>query len=135
MPHKRNRFKYKQVAQALVTRDNVVRAPSYVFPADRVNKAPGMSEEEKREVLSIIEQRYDSAREETDRIAAKMEKWEKQNNGEWQDPTMQMDQEKIFLPKTREEVQIAYSYILQLVSQLNPLVVMQPMVSSVAASN
>lgn len=134
MPH-RHANRYRKVAQALVTTEQAVRAPSHAFPADRVNKVPTMDEEEKREVLSIIEQRYDSAREVTDAIAAKMEKWEKQYNAEWQDPVTALDDEKIFLPKTREEVQIAYSYILQLVSQLNPLVTMQPMVSSIAASD
>ena len=135
MPHKRNRNKYKKIAQALVTTEQVAQAPSYVFAPDRINKVPKMDEDDKREVLSIIFQRYDSARDVTDAIAAKMENWEKQYNAEWQDPATAKAEDKIYLPKTREEVQIAYSYILQLVSQLNPLVVMQPMVSSVAASN
>lgn len=133
MPH-RHSNRYKKVARALVTTDNVVRAPSYVFGADRVNKVPKMPDEEKLEVLSIIEQRYDSAREVTDAIAIKMEQWEKQYSAQFRDPIAALDEEKIYLPKTREEVQIAYSYILQLVSQLNPLVIMQPMVSSIAAS-
>ena len=136
MAHKRRpRFKERsKAADMLVTTDNVVRVPAEVFLGDdRANIVPRMSLEEKMEVVSIITSRRDSARETTDEIAAKMDKWDKQYNGEWLSP--EIDDEKIYLPKTREQVDVIKAYILLLVSQLDPLVVMMPEVSSIWASD
>ena len=128
--HKPRRMKAERM---LVTTENVVRAPRSVFAGDdRANLVPGMSEEEKSAVVSIVTSRHGTAREQTEKIAAKMDKWEKQYNGEWQSP--EIDDEKIFLPKTREQVQVIYAYIMLLVSQLDPLVTMRPQVSSIWAS-
>src|SRR3990167_3211548 len=132
MPH-RHKPRRNKTERMLITTDNVVRMPRSVFSGnDRANLVRGMSEEDKMRAVSIITSRRETAREQTDLIAAKMDKWEKQYNGEWQSPTI--DDEKIFLPKTREQVQVIYAYIMLLVSQLDPLVTMRPQVSSIWAS-
>src|SRR3990167_9236268 len=133
MPH-RHSPRRKKTERMLVTTDNVVQASASVFPGDdRINLAGKLSVDEKAAILSIITSRRDTAREQTDVIAAKMDKWEKQYKGEWQDSSI--DDEKIFLPKTREQVQVIYAYIMLLVSQLDPIVTMRPMVTSLWASN
>lgn len=133
MPH-RHKPRRNKAERMLVTTENVVRVPRSVFPgADRVNMVPRMDFSKKQEVTSIIDARYQTARQQTDKIAAQMEKEDKQYNAEWQDPSI--DDEKIFLPKTREFVQTVYAYVMLLVSQLDPLVTMQPQVSSIWASN
>ena len=133
MPHRHSRRRNK-TERMLVTTDNVVRVPTSVFrDDDRINLAPKMSLEEKINALSIITSRRDTAREQTDAIAAKMDKWEKQYAGEWQNP--EIDDERIYLPKTREQVQVIFAYIMLLVSQLDPIVTMRPMVTSLQASN
>jgi len=122
-----------KAAKMLITRDNVIRVPRTAFASDRENMVPRMTEDAKLEARSMIEDRYAAASDTTDKIAAKMDKWQRQYDGEWQDGTL-ADDEKIYLPKTREQVQVVRAYILQLVSQLNPLVTMQPMVTSIWAS-
>ena len=132
MPH-RHKPKWMKKAQALVTTDNVVRVPSSVMPGDRANLVRDMDANEKAEITSIVLSRYESARQTTEDIAAKEDQWDKQYHAQWQDPTV--SDEAIFLPKTREQVQIVYAYIMLLVSQLKPMVTMMPMVSSIWASN
>ena len=131
MPHRR-KPKWLKKAQALVTTDNVVRVPKSVMPGDRQNLVPGMDENEKAECISIIQARFESARQTTEEIAANEDKWDKQYHAKWQDPSV--DADSIFLPKTREQVQVVYSYLLLLVSQLAPIVTMTPMVTSLWAS-
>lgn len=120
-------------AEALVSTDNVVRVPKSVMPGDRQNMVPGMSESEIAEITTVITNRFETARQTTEDIAAKESNWDKQYNGEFQDPSV--SPEATFLPKTREQVQVVYSYLMLLVSQLSPIVTMAPMVTSVWASN
>ena len=122
-----------KAAKMLITRDNVIRVPKSVFQSDRENLVPRMSNDAVTEVRGMICDREMAARDVTNSIATKMDKWDRQYNAEWQDGTV-ADDEKIFLPKTREQVQVIRAYIMLLVSQLNPLVTMQPMVTSVWAS-
>lgn len=133
MPHRPKPRKSK-TERMLVTTENVVKVPRSVFPGsdDRANLVKGMNQEDKEKAVWLITSRRDSARDQTEAIAAKMEKWDKQYDGVWQDP--EVDEDTIFLPKTREQFQVVYAYILTLVSQLNPLVTMQPQVSSIWAS-
>lgn len=132
MPH-RPKPKWFKKAQALVTTDNVVKVPTSVMPGDRANLVPGMDDNEIAEITTIIASRHESARQTTEDFAEKEKNWDKQYNAEWQDPSI--SDEAIFLPKTREQVTTVYSYIMLLVSQLNPLVTMTPMVTSIWASN
>jgi len=122
-----------KAAKMLVTRDNVIRVPSYAYTNDRENIVSRMAFDAVQEVKTMIDDRYAAARDTTEAVAAKMDKWDRQYNGEWQDGT-DADDERIYLPKTREQVQVVRAYIMMLVSQLNPIVTMQPMVSSIWAS-
>ena len=134
MPHKR-RPRRNKTLDMLVTTDNVVRMPQSAFRqvAERENYVSRMTLEERVEAVNVIYNRYESARQQTEAMAEKMDKWDKQYDGIWQDPTI--DSEKIFLPKTREQVQVVYAYIMLMVSQLDPLVTMTPQVTSIWASN
>src|SRR3990167_5267318 len=95
---------------------------------DRLNLVSTMSYEAMRESIDIISNRYNSARQTTEAVAEKMANWEKQYNGEWQDQddSGESKDNRIFLTKSREQVQIVSAYIQLLVSQLNPIVTMLP---------
>jgi len=92
-----------------------------------------MTDDAKSEARSIIWQRWESARDNTDEIAAKMDKWEKQYEGEFQEA--QEEDERVFLPKTKEQIQAVHAHLVGIVSQLHPMVTMMPMVSTLSASN
>jgi hypothetical protein len=92
---------------------------------DRTNIAKRMTSGAQAEVKGIIYERYLSAKSTTDAIALKMAEWEKQYKGEWQHPKND-DDERIFIPKTREHVDRIHAYLLSLIAQLTPVVTMQP---------
>ena len=132
MAHRR-KPKWLKQAQALVTTNNVVRVPKSVMPGDRDNQVQQMDENDKAEIVTVITNRFETARQTTEDIITKEMEWDKQYHGKWNDPTI--SDEAIFLPKTREQFQTVYAYLMLLVSQLQPIVTMQPMVSTIYASN
>ena len=132
MPHK-HKIRRNKAVKMLITRDNVINVPREFFVSDRENMVPRLTEDAMQEARTMICDRYTSARQTTEAMAIKMDKWDKQYLAEWDGKIA--DDEKIYLPKTREQVQVIKAYILNLVSQLDPLVTMQPMVSSIWASN
>ena len=91
------------------------------------NLVPVMDMTEIGEVVRIIDDRYGAAEPTTTAIAQKMEQWEKQYHGQWQDEGHE-DAEHIYLGKTREMVQIVHSFFVQLISQLPDLMTFTPMV-------
>src|SRR3990167_8004000 len=138
MPHKRKpKFLRERTKEAnlLVTNDESEKK-SYEHD-DRDNILPKMDNQSVVEVRTIIEDRWQTARDTTDKIAVKMANWEKQYNSEFQNELNDDDgiDTRIYLGKTREQVQIVSAYIQLLVSQLHPLVTFTPMVSYLAASN
>ena len=130
----RKRLRRNKLTKLLITKDIATNVPKSLFKNDRENLVKRMEDDAKLEVFSLIEDRWESARQKTDELAELMANWDKQYDGLFQDDTIDDIDEKIFLPKTREQVQAIYSYLILLVSQLNPIVTMRPMVSTVEAS-
>ena len=123
MPHKRKPRTRSKSTDRLLSADNTPRG-QYQFE-DRENQVADMNQTALAEVRSIIQDRYDTAREQTDMMAEAMNRQEKQYMSEWNNPAIDPN-EQIFLPKTRESVQTVYAYLMLLVSQLKPIVTMRP---------
>lgn len=130
MPHKRQgrQVRRKSAALRLVETSTMANEP---FFDDVDNQILSLSRNTIEEIMTIIRQRYDSAKQQTKDIAEKMNKWNMQYESEWQENP---DDEKMFLPKTREQVDIVYAYIMLLVSQLEPMVTAEAVFSSASGS-
>lgn len=115
----------------LVSDTNVVRLPVERRENAEGNRVPFMDPDQIREAQGIIEDRYAVAEPITTEIAAKMNAWEKQYLGEWQDKEHD-DAEHVFLTKTREMVQIDAAFLIQLVTQLPQLVTFKPKAKTLA---
>lgn len=128
MPHKRSRGKE---ARLLVDRESVDDKLASFSPQNRSNIVSRMSANAKQEVVTLIGDRYNSVEKITDSIATRMNENEKQYQGEWLEPN-EDSEEDIYIPKTRELLETIHAYILSLVSQLKPIVTVQPKISNLA---
>lgn len=95
------------------------------------NLIRGIDASSYNDIVYAIEERFNSAKDKTQEMAEKMDRWEKQYKGEWY--TNQSEQQKedlIFLRKTKEQVQVVYSHFISVINDLNPLVTFRPIISS-----
>jgi hypothetical protein len=95
------------------------------------NELSSLKDQDIKTINDVISERYSSAEIKTDEISGKMNNWEKQYKGEWQNNSSQDD---IFLRKTKEQVRVVYSHITEVINSLSPLVTYRPIVSSVEAA-
>src|SRR3990167_2368933 len=91
----------------------------------RGNWVPTMSAQEIAEARTIFQTRFQAAKLKTDAVATKMEGWEAQYQGQWQDD-VHVDEEHIFLGKTRERVQTVGSFLHGMTLQVPRLVEFMP---------
>jgi len=121
-------------AQLLVSKDDADQALAATPNNDRENIVGRMDIGARKEEVDLIGERFTSAKDTTEKAGVKIDEAEKQYKGEWLEPDS-MSEERIYLPKTREHVQAVYSYIMSLVSQLRPIVRVEPRVSSIAKAD
>lgn len=95
----------------------------YHVPDDD-NIVKGMYESAKREAVDFISKRVLSARDQTLLMRQKMSNQDKQYKAQWRDNNASDDD--IFLPKTREEINAVKAYIISVITQLYPVVKMEP---------
>ena len=95
------------------------------YAYDRENIVSRMTEDAREEAKAILRDRFDTVAQITYDIRDKMDKQEKQYSGIFQDD-MGESEDRIFLPKTREDVNEARAYILSALAQLQPLVRFRP---------
>ena len=96
------------------------------------NELGSLNEQARLEILQTIRQRKEQAQSTTDEISIKIDNWEKQYEGQWQDQEHD-EEEHIYVGKTREMTQIVLAFMIMLLSQLPQLVSARPQVSSVDA--
>jgi hypothetical protein len=95
------------------------------YEGDRLNMVPDMDPDEKREAIQFINDRVDTAVEQTNDMRKVMKKADKQYKGEWQSKEADAD-EDIYLPMTREDINSVRAYLISILAQLIPIVRMQP---------
>jgi hypothetical protein len=105
-----------------------IRTGLVTYKHDRENIVDRMDDEAKAEAIDIIRTRYDTAKQTTLDLREKMNLWDLQYNGKFQD--QEEDDERIFIPKSMEQVNTIAAFVTSMVSQLSPIIVAQPMVSS-----
>jgi len=130
MPNRhRNRFTkgfgHKSTSGMLVTSEDIKSGNPGVFQHDRENIVLRMDTGARLEAQSMIRERYDIASPQTDAMKTKMVNLDLQYRSLFQDD-MGDEEERFFLPKSREDADIIYAFILDTVTQLRPLVSMQP---------
>lgn len=100
------------------------------YSFDRENVVSRMNQGARDEALKIINDRYDTTHQATMDVRKQMDKDDKQYKGIWQDDAGESE-ERIFIPKTREEINNVRNFIVSIVSQLDPLVRFDPMGSDI----
>ena len=128
MPGKHKPRWNKRTTQMLVTGADI-RAGSVQYKHDRENIVDRMDDEAVGEVRDIINSRFDTAKQTTEDLREKMNGWDKQYNGVFQD--QQEEDERIFLPKSREQVDTVTAFVVSMISQLNPIITAEPMTSTI----
>jgi len=118
--------KNKQVKLLITAED--LKSNRIWYDGDRENVVKRMNASARDEAVKYIRDRYDTAKPQTDKMREKMSNWDKQYKGEWQDAID--GDERIFLPKTREEINAVKAFIISMISQLRPIVKMEPMGTS-----
>ena len=129
--HRPRRNKRRTEAR-LITTDPVLATPAIEF-RDRQNKVPFMDQDAIVRVNTILDDRFATGDEVTKVVAAKMDNWEKQYQAQWQDATNDQE-ERLYLAKSRETIQVVYGFLVMLVAKLPQLVRFNPKVSSVFAA-
>jgi hypothetical protein len=124
--------RFEKQAQMLVTKDDILKNEVVYFD-DRENIVNRMDELALRQAQDIIRERQQTAKDITENIASRMDEYNKQYKGEYSD--QDTDDERIFLQKTKEQVNAIHSYLLNLTSQLKPMVTVRPKVSSIVHAN
>jgi hypothetical protein len=119
--------KYKKQVQPLVTADNV-RSGRIFYKSDRENIVGRMDDQAKMEAKLIIRNRYDSAKDQTMKMRDLMADWDLQYKSVFVDG--EDADERIFLPKTREAINTVRAFLISVISNMNPIVTMQPMLQS-----
>lgn len=123
MAHKRKPKLNKAINLLLEAEDNELISKS-LFSAERENLIPSLDEDVKREVQQVIYNRWLSADDITREQSRKMYEMDRLYNGLFEQSPQREGQ--TFLNKTRENVKSVYAYLLQLVSQLDPIVTCLP---------
>lgn len=119
--------KNKLVKQLITASD--LKTGRIWYDGDRENVVSRMDASARAEAVHYLHERYETAQPQTEVMRKKMDNWDKQYKGEWQDPVE--NDERIFLPKTREEVNAVKAFIISMISNLDPIVKMNPMASDV----
>ena len=144
MPHRR-KPKRAKMDQQLITMEqglpsNVVVLPTEVGPVSRgSNLVARMESSLIQEIEETIRQRFDSAEEMTTAVSKEIAKSERQFKGLFSHNSKHQEQEeyeeqdeddiRIFMKKTLENIQIVFSHLDGLTSQLDPLLVLKPSIS------
>jgi hypothetical protein len=115
----------KEVKRLITAED--LKSGRIWWDGDRDNVVSRMTENARLEAISFINDRYETAKQQTYNMRDRMAAWDKQYKGEWQEPVE--NDERIFLPKTREEINAVKAFIISMMSNLNPIVKMEPMAS------
>lgn len=105
-----------------------IRAGTVRYLHDRENIVDRMDDEAVGEVRDVINSRFDTAKQSTLDLREKMNNWDKQYNGEFQD--QEEDDERIFIPKSREQVDTIIAFVIGMFAQLNPIITAEPMTST-----
>lgn len=124
------RFGHKKTTGLLVTSGDITSGNQNIFQHDRENIVGRMDDGARLEVQGVIQDRFDTSSTQTDKEKQKMSALDLQYKGLFHDD-LGDDEERFFLPKTREDIDIVYSFLLDTVSQLRPLVVMEPKISTI----
>ena len=114
----------------LVTADDVKSERIY-FKSDRENIVRRMDHGAKLEAMHVIRQRYESAMQQTHKMRDLMANWDLQYKSVFANADGE-DEDRIFLPKTRESINTVRAFILGIVSRMNPIVTMQPQLQEAA---
>ena len=134
MPNKHNSRATVKSSQMLVTSGDITSGNRNIFQHDRENIVPKMDDHARLEVQSLIRDRFDLASPETEDQKGKMKNWDLQYKGLFQDDEGDAE-ERIFLPKSREDINIVHGFIIDVISQLKPLVRIMPNVTSAHAAD
>ena len=81
------------------------------------------------EAQGIIRDRIDTAVDQTNEMKSLMDKLDRQDDGLFQDDKGD-EETRFFLPKSREDLDIVYAFLLDTVTQLRPLVSVWPKLSN-----
>ncbi|MBT4292498.1 hypothetical protein HOD41_07380, partial [bacterium] len=114
----------------LVTKGDIETGTIY-FRSDRENIVRRMDDGARLEAMHVIRQRYDSARGQTEKMRDLMADWDLQYKSVFANDGDEVEDERIFLPKTRESVNTVRAFLISIVSKMNPIVTMQPMLQEV----
>jgi len=109
----------------LVTEADIVNQNPTIYQHDRENIIGKMDDGARLEAQGIIRERIDTAACQTDEMKSLMDKLDRQDDGLFQDDRGD-DEERFFLPKSREDLDIVYAFLLDTVTQLRPLVSVWP---------
>jgi len=133
MPRRRRPRKNKSPSDLLINKEQFIDGRFYV-QHDRENIVGRMDMGAMDIASNTIRERIESAAPITEDLRDKMHKWDLQYIGKFQDDAGESE-DRIFLPKTREEVNGVKAFIISLISQLNPLIKMEPMGTSTIWGN
>ena len=100
-----------------------------IFQHDRENIVSRMTTGARLEAQGIMRDRFDTASPQTEDMKNLMDQLDKQDEGLFHDD-MGDNEERFFLPKSREDLDIIFAFILDTVTQLRPLVVMEPKITT-----
>lgn len=129
MPNKhKNRLAKKyanQSSEMLVTEADIANNNPGIYQHDRENIVKRMDSGAQLEAQGIIRERIDTAWGQTDDMKQLMDKLDRQDDGLFQDDKGD-EEERFFLPKSREDLDIVYAFLLDTVTQLRPLVSVWP---------
>lgn len=137
MPNKhKNRIAKKYANKSshlLVTESDIANQNPGIFQHDRENIVGRMDSGARLEAQGIIRERIDTAADQTNEMKSLMDKLDRQDDGLFQDDKGD-DEERFFLPKSREDLDIVYAFLLDTVTQLRPLVSIWPKLSNLDQS-
>ena len=117
---KQNRSK----AELPLITDVDIKSGKIHYQHDRENIVKRMDDSAKLEQMHIIRQRYQSAKDQTEKMRDLMAIWDLQYKSVFQDA--EGDDDRIFLPKTREAINVVKAFIISIISKMNPIVTMEP---------
>lgn len=118
---------FEKQAHMLVTKDDIAKNQVTYFD-DRENIVERMDELALKQAQDIIRERQLTAKTITENISTAMGDYNLQYKGIFSDATD--DDERIYLQKTKENINTVHSYLLNLVGQLKPLVSVKPKITS-----
>jgi len=124
MANDRHTVTTENTTKMLITADDLDQGNQW-YDGDRENIVSRMSSSARDEAVSFIEDRMQTAVTQTEAMREKMANADKQYKGEWQS-TDADDDEDIFLPKTREEINAVKAYLVSFIAQLRPIIRMRP---------